>query len=290
LNKEKTTVYSDSNSYVKIIKAKEMSVASIILAILILLITLLKPSRKSWRIGSMLAFCLLLTNFYNYNKQKNLKDFVVTTMSDMATRIYWEESTLSVNFATIIKVKDAKMARVQLKLFPRKSYDFDDSLPKEPPCLKDVNTPYKYLTNIAAENLYTRHKNHRGDIYLDEEEMNGIEHLFYSGSNSIEETFTGSQLTLKLIKAPDTLSKFSSLSKLNNTYIIGVVGIDSDINTFPTDMTLKLKTNAGIHVFHFPFQLASAKQNESKTLPLSNTKIKGICIPEGFFVSPSDFI
>lgn len=267
-----------------------MTIVSILLALVIFLLGVLRPSRSSWKYGSILAVILCAVNIYNYFEHEKLQNFIVNSLADIATRIYWDESILTLQLFNKIDKVEAKSVQVQFKIFSQDQHPLPADQPSKGECKIDEKWGYGYLSEQMAYTIYTKYKEKDGSIYLDKERINGVDHLFFHGKEKIKTFVNDGEVSFNLEMGPNTNSNFSSLSKLNNSYLIALINTGYSEGPLPTWVKFKLKTNAGTHLLHFPVGIIRTLEDGSKEVVTSNIRVAGICIPDNFFFNPKGVI
>ncbi|WP_416397145.1 hypothetical protein [Allohahella sp. A8] len=265
-----------------------MSILSILLALTIFFLGILKPTRSSWKYASILAVLLCGVNIYNYYEQENLKTFFLNGLADIATRIHWDESSLTLKVFNSIDRIEASDVQVQFKIFPKNSIILTELDIEKTECKLDNKFGYGYLSERKAVEIYKKYAETDGSIYLDNERKEGVDHLFFNGIEKTEFEFGEGEVSFQLELGPNTNSNFSSLAKLNGAYIIAYIKTNYSEGAMAPWAQFNLKTNAGTHAIHFTTSIFRFLEDGTKQLETSNVRLAGVCIPDDFFFSPSE--
>ncbi|WP_168792422.1 hypothetical protein [Paraburkholderia aromaticivorans] len=261
-----------------------LSITIFAVSITLTLFQYLKQSRFGWQVAkglSLLLFALSIWNVYEQNKDR---DFYITSLEQIGTRVNWGDTDVSVELlneaemvpAGAVSVQMKLLAPTQLRLPPNSAIELDAI---ERSCIVDAQQGLGYMSAQDAEKLFHAFARPDGSIYLNTEKKAGIEHLMYLGKETVRGPLGNARVQMRLDRGPDTQSQFSSLSDLNGAIVIALIQAVSVQNPIISSVSMQLVTAAGLQRIDVPVRLL----DPSNTRPITGSRYVGLCIPKEYF-------
>tara|TARA_R110002072_G_scaffold301462_1_gene481233 strand:+ start:13748 stop:14545 length:798 start_codon:yes stop_codon:yes gene_type:complete len=251
-----------------------------------LAISYFKQSRKSWAIAMILLVPTCIVSGLKIYGDSRDKEFAINALERIATRINWEDSLLVLDLRTDKSDLETKDFGSTLKILPFNLSNQDNQVVQQAfnqHCTKDEHSGFFYLEENQAKALYNTMAEPAG-IYHNKEKNKGIEPFYYFGDSIIDSSLFDKKVQFNLELGPNSQTRFSSLSELNNTILVGSIKAPTDPDLIPTWLYFKLDTNSGSHLLHFPLKL----ETQNGKLLNNSTRYIGMCFPENYFWSHPD--
>lgn len=260
-----------------------LSIAILAVAITLTLFQFLKQSRLGWQVAKALSLLLFALSAWNAYEQDKDREFYIGSLEKIGTRINWQNTDVSVELLNDVETVPTQAVSVQIKFLspshlrlpPDSSINFGAI---QRSCVVDPHLGLGYMPSLEAEKLFHAFARADGSIVLNTEKEAGIEHLLYSGKETLA-TPLGARVRMHLDLGPNTQSQFSSLSDFNNAIIIALVQAGPMNDPIISSLSMKLATAAGGQPIYVPVRLIEP----GNARPLTGSRYVGLCVPKEHF-------
>lgn len=260
-----------------------LSIAAIAVSISLTTLQFFTQSRLGWKVAMLLSSVLFVLSCFSAYDQNEEREFYIRSLEQIGTRVNWQDTEVSVELLNDANTISAHGISVQIKLFSPARIRFlpnsaIDLAAVQRSCVLDSQWGLGYMPSLEAQKLFNAFAGPNGSIVLDTEKQASIEHLFYSGKETLT-TPLGARVRMNLDLGPNTQSQFSSLSDFNGMIGIGLIQAGTTEKPIVSSLSLELATAAGPQLIHIPVRLLEP----GNPRVITGNRYVGFCVPEGRF-------
>lgn len=260
-----------------------LSISVVAVAITLTLFQFLRQSSLGWKVAKWLSLLLFVLSFWNASEQDKDREFYIRSLEQIGTRVNWRDTDVSVELLNEAQTISTQGISVQIKLLspahlrlpPNSAIDL---AAVQRSCVLDPHWGLGYMPSLEAQKLFHAFAQPDGSIALDTEKEAGIEHLLYSGKETLA-TPLGARVRMHLDLGPNTQSQFSSLSDFNDTIGIALIQAGPTKTPIVSSLSVELETAAGPQPIHIPVRLIEPGNPRL----LTGSRYVGFCVPKGHF-------
>lgn len=252
-------------------------------SITLTLFQFLKQSMLGWQVAKWLSVALFFASVYNVYEQNKDREFYIGSLEQIGTRINWEDTGVSVDLLNDPESVPARSVSVQMKLLSPTEVRLANSSNNlgiiRRSCVSDAQDDIGYMSEQEAKTLFNAFVRSDGSISFGEEKAAGIEHLLYSGKETIAAPVGNARVRMSLDLAPNAQSQFSSLSGLNGAIVIGLIQGGAMKSPLFSSLSIQLVTAMGVTRIELPMRVVDQENLHT----ISGARYVGLCIPKEYF-------